>query len=359
MTTAEMEALSKQQQAEIAANMPIDGSYFLLNTGGGSSTIYQRQGNKIIPLTFDYPDSPVAIATAKQNPNLVARFNDLRARSGAPRNEAGDNQVWSEILWAGKTIGSWQAEQTAKGIAALKAKGITVETPPLNGAYINDLLAQGKLIQGTGVSDIDKFITQTQEYKPSGILASITKSEDTKTEKQLNTSLVDIWSSRPDLQQAFPQGTQAGTPDNSKLNNWWNEHGVKEYPNTTLVAPGSPLVTAPKTIEEQQGIPRPTIEPTAGLPPELVDFNQQMVAGDTSVESETLLPVGTATREDVTNAYTSYIGREPTEAEYTHHIGKTGLDDLNEWAMKQEWEGTTPPENGGRSVGKVCWIRQW
>uniref|UniRef100_A0A6H1ZGN2 Uncharacterized protein n=1 Tax=viral metagenome TaxID=1070528 RepID=A0A6H1ZGN2_9ZZZZ len=103
----------------------------------------------------------------------------------------------------------------------------------------------------------------------------------TKTEpKQLNTSLVDIWSSRPDLQQAFPQGTQAGTSDNSKLNNWWNEHGVKEYPNTTLVAPGSPLVTAPKTIEEQQGIPRPTI--TTG-DQALIDFNQQMVSGDTSV----------------------------------------------------------------------------
>lgn len=52
------------------------------------------------------------------------------------------------------------------------------------------------------------------------------------------TSLIDIWTSRPDLQGAFPQGNQAGTEDNRRLNDWWNQYGVKEYPNVTLVPPG-------------------------------------------------------------------------------------------------------------------------
>lgn len=46
-----------------------------------------------------------------------------------------------------------------------------------------------------------------------------------------------------------------------------------------------------------------------------------------------------ATKQDVKNIYTSYIGREPTADEYTHHIDKTGYDHLNEWAMKQKFEG--------------------
>lgn len=47
-------------------------------------------------------------------------------------------------------------------------------------------------------------------------------------------SLVAIWDSRPDLKAAFPQGTILGTDDNRKLNDWWNIHGVKEYPTVIL-----------------------------------------------------------------------------------------------------------------------------
>ena len=52
------------------------------------------------------------------------------------------------------------------------------------------------------------------------------------------TSLVDIWNARPDLQQEFPTGTQAGSADNARLNDWWNTVGRNEYPNTELVPPG-------------------------------------------------------------------------------------------------------------------------
>lgn len=68
------------------------------------------------------------------------------------------------------------------------------------------------------------------------------------------TSLVDIWTSRSDLQQAFPQGTVVGTVDNQKLNAWWNQYGVKEYPGVTLVPPGDNRIQDPKklTAEAQQ-----------------------------------------------------------------------------------------------------------
>lgn len=49
------------------------------------------------------------------------------------------------------------------------------------------------------------------------------------------TSLRDIYDARPDLQQAFPGG--AAGPNNEAINQWWNEHGRKEYPNVTLIAP--------------------------------------------------------------------------------------------------------------------------
>jgi len=55
------------------------------------------------------------------------------------------------------------------------------------------------------------------------------------------------------------------------------------------------------------------------------------------------MAIKTATRQNVRDAYLTYIGREPTEIEYTHHIGKTGLDHLNEWAMKQTREDSSTP----------------
>lgn len=59
-------------------------------------------------------------------------------------------------------------------------------------------------------------------------------------------SLLQIYDERPDLQKAFPT---KGTP----LNDWWNVHGVKEYPGTTLVQPGDSRLTP---------TPAPTPTPT-------------------------------------------------------------------------------------------------
>lgn len=78
---------------------------------------------------------------------------------------------------------------------------------------------------------------------------------------------------------------------------------------------------------------------------DLTNYNNLIKAGysDTKKTDNTVkqtIPTGTANREQVKDAYISYIGREPKESEYIHHIGKTGLDDLNEWAMKQKKEGT-------------------
>lgn len=66
------------------------------------------------------------------------------------------------------------------------------------------------------------------------------------------TSLVDIWDSRPDLKEAFPEGTKLGTPDNIKLNDWWNQYGKKEYPDVALVSPGDPKAT-PRPVPDRAG----------------------------------------------------------------------------------------------------------
>ena len=52
------------------------------------------------------------------------------------------------------------------------------------------------------------------------------------------TSLLKIYNSRSDLQKAFPQKGTA-------LDDWWNKHGVKEYPGVTLVQPGDKRIQAP------------------------------------------------------------------------------------------------------------------
>lgn len=63
-------------------------------------------------------------------------------------------------------------------------------------------------------------------------------------------SLVDIYDSRPDLKQAFPQGLVSGSADNKKLNDWWNQNGVKEYPNVTLTSTSPSTTTSPTATPE-------------------------------------------------------------------------------------------------------------
>ena len=69
------------------------------------------------------------------------------------------------------------------------------------------------------------------------------------------TSLVDIYTSRPDLQSAFPSALIPGTPANQQLNDWFNQYGKKEYPNVQLVAPGSPGIMDPRGLAAPGGPP--------------------------------------------------------------------------------------------------------
>ena len=58
-------------------------------------------------------------------------------------------------------------------------------------------------------------------------------------------TLIDIWNEREDLQKAMPKGIQSGSPDNKKLNDWWNVHGQKEYSDVNLRPAGSLKHTLP------------------------------------------------------------------------------------------------------------------
>lgn len=143
------------------------------------------------------------------------------------------------------------------------------------------------------------------------------------------TSLVDIYTSRPDLKKAFPQGTVAGSADNAKLNQWWNNNGVREYPNTILVAPGDSRITKPMTVEEQQAqkpsTSQSTVDPTPGAqqtttPPQQ---NQQVNQPDYSKE--------------ITNIYLQNFGRTPTQQELDQQnnsirTGQLSITNLKSWA---------------------------
>ena len=92
--------------------------------------------------------------------------------------------------------------------------------------------------------------------------------------------------------------------------------------------------------------PTPTPQPTS-IFQQAVQQNIQQPTSVTPTPTSVTPTPGIATNEDVRNAYTAYIGREPTEAEYTYHsTNQTGLNVLNEWAMKQEWEGVPVTPTG-------------
>lgn len=71
------------------------------------------------------------------------------------------------------------------------------------------------------------------------------------------TSLIDIWDSRPNLQDAFPDKGQA-------LDDWYNRVGKDEYPGVTLVAPGDSRIQDPKTLtaEAQETQPAQALTPS-------------------------------------------------------------------------------------------------
>lgn len=50
-------------------------------------------------------------------------------------------------------------------------------------------------------------------------------------------TLLDIYESRPDLKTEFPDVTQKGKSGDWTINDWWNQYGQKEMPDTTLVQP--------------------------------------------------------------------------------------------------------------------------
>lgn len=121
MSVADAEALSKQQTAEQRKRLPVEGSYFLKD-----NIIYQRQGDKIVGLGFEYPKD-----------------------------------------WQGKTIRTWQGEQTSKGLAALQAQGITVAQPTgIEAAYLREALDLEGIGGGANLTDVNQFVTQTQAYSP-------------------------------------------------------------------------------------------------------------------------------------------------------------------------------------------------
>ena len=114
---------------------------------------------------------------------------------------------------------------------------------PLTSSELSRLGNAEGIVTGQGQVNLPRtltgFGTSTSQAQASGAFRSGTQ----------QLSLVSIWDSRPDLQQAFPQGTVPGTPDNQALNNWWNQYGVREYPNTQLVSPDQTT-----GIEETGGI---------------------------------------------------------------------------------------------------------
>jgi len=105
---------------------------------------------------------------------------------------------------------------------------------------------------------------------------------------QNQTSLVDIWDSRLDLQQAFPNKGKG-------LDDWWNLHGVREYPNTQLVAPGTAGIRNPKELEAQAtqtNIAEPIHEVSTTTP---VDFQENPIRAYTQLYTDVLKASGVAT----------------------------------------------------------------
>ena len=89
------------------------------------------------------------------------------------------------------------------------------------------------------------------------------KSDGVAVKGELITSLVNVLDTRPDvvaaskkrrgsfLEKLFVSNGDpftVGTRANTYVNDWWNTHGKKEYPNVRLVLPGTLGILNPTTL---------------------------------------------------------------------------------------------------------------
>ena len=133
MTTAEMEALSKKHQAELKGYLPAEGSYFQLSSGEGATQLFQRRGQSIVGLGFEYPQD-----------------------------------------WQGRTIGSWQKRQTSAAISSLGLSNLPSDIADVRLREAIEQAGLQRIIQ----TDLGKFVSESQGFKPSGTLGALTSGFD-------------------------------------------------------------------------------------------------------------------------------------------------------------------------------------
>lgn len=224
--------------------------------------------------------------------------------------------------WKNAFTSIWKAFSTGKkltgsnvGFDELKKQ---FDTPIKNPFSID---SGGNIVMEINISDSltpsekKQYIDTVTSKVPAEIRNSVVKVANSSTTpvSQLPRSfqggddnLYQVWSNNPDLRKEFPTFEGKGISGNWNMTEW-----ARRYPsdyNERL----SKLSTSETT-------------PINQLPQTLPQSASSTI---------------TANRDQVRSAYMTYIGREPTEAEYNHHAtNQTGLDALNEWAMKQTFEG--------------------
>ena len=200
MTVEEAKELSKKQQDEITANMPAEGSYFLMEAGGGVKQLYQRQGDNIIRLGWNQPAD-----------------------------------------WGGRTISSWIGQATNAGLSALGLEN----TPTVHFDYVKGL----KLVD---VKDLNEFIGQTKGYG-GNILPTPISPTPTETIAPENTlaGIRQVFGASWQPSPAFTPALQA--------KGIFGAVRVGDSPNVFTLGPGGGWETAESFYEkfktnEQQGI---------------------------------------------------------------------------------------------------------
>ena len=171
----------------------------------------------------------------------------LRSIPGAPYGSTydvdkyfGGVKALAQYLAAGKPVKQITAppsEYAAGGYQVL----VPGEKAPTTGLTRNDAIQQ--ILQETGKEPTESQIVALTGQPAGTSLASVGVTEPGITPTGKQQSLVDIYTSRPDLQaeaaRLFPgqNPTVGGTEANRWLNDWWNKYGVNEYPGTELVQP--------------------------------------------------------------------------------------------------------------------------
>jgi len=254
LTAAEAEALSAKQQADAPTfSVPEGGMVFM----DDSQNVYMVKGGKMYSL--DYLDTG---QFQGDGPSQRSQAKSYVENIYGPIPVLNSADVAADLA---KKAGGVHPQQIMGG--HLSTDNFFVENPtsvatshPSYSVAFPDH-PPGQQTAG----NIDQSATPvTGEQLPpteQGTLGTQTEGETQYT------SLANVYGSRPDLQEAFPQGTQAGTADNQSLNDWWNAQGATEYPGYELVQPGDPRDTArPLVVEEQQGVPRPVDQYTSKIP---------------------------------------------------------------------------------------------